>query len=49
MSVACTVSAAQPAAAFGFFGLRQMAAARVGTQDLAGGRYFEPLGHRFFV
>src|SRR5579872_2691991 len=36
---------AQRAAAFGILGLRQMAPARAGAQDLAAGGDLEPLGH----
>jgi hypothetical protein len=40
-----TGQTAQRAAAFGIFGLCQMAPARAGAQDLSAGRNFEALGH----
>ena len=40
--------AAQGTAAFGIFGLRQMAPARAGAQDLAAGRDLEAFGHGLF-
>ena len=36
---------AEPAAAFGVFGLGQMAATGAVAHDFAGGGDFEPLGH----
>ena len=40
-----TGQTAQRAAAFGIFGLRQMAPARAGAQDFSAGRNLETLGH----